>query len=937
MTYAPTRTFKNHEPRGASDSAILGVSYWDNGQINRMSSPSFILLVGLNKLHIDGEPLNEVLGDVQYGLHMPYIEGVLRGELHSISSDSAFTPHSNIKQMRFTYVPAFENSEQCGFYIELVDITVLLKVESNFKKYLYYFYGLFERSSHGIVLTNTEGTIFEFNVAFCKIIGYELDLARHIESFRTMSAQCLQREFKNLGDLSADGQLGPIESKLSRVDGCQVIVCITGRAIVLERKQHYICWKIEDISKSKLIDAQLKASKEVFKAVTDGVLITDEKGVLISVNPAFSIITGYRSEEMIGKTCAFLQGRNTDVNTVKAINFARESGDSFCGEILNYRKDGSFFWNELTIAPVRNDQGNVFQYVGIARDITDRKVAKENLEVAAVAFESREGIMITDADQQILRVNTAFTEITGYSVSDVKGKTPRMLSSGRHDELFYEKLISTLRRDCKWQGEIWNRRKNGEEYLEQLIITAVKDSFGKVTHYVGAFTDITEQKRTAEKIHQLAFFDQLTTLPNRQYLFDLIQISLQTSKENQQYGALLLVNLDHFMTLNDTLGHDVGDQLLNQVAANLVTSLSGVGHVARLGSDEFVILLQTLGTIKQDAADQASEIGTKLIRLLDRTYQLSNYTYEGTASIGITMFSGNAEDTFDELLKQIDLALHFAKSSGRNTMRFYAPQMQTKVRERVEIEADLRTAIRYEQFVLHYQPQIDRSGKLTGVEALVRWHCPKRGIVSPADFIPLLEENGLILHLGNWVIHAACEQLVSWASLPHLSSLTISVNMSARQLHQPDFVSQVLTSITKTGANPSRLELELTESLLLNDVENTIKKMTTLRKIGISFALDDFGTGYSSLSILKRLPIDCLKIDRSFVQEVPFDLEASAIVRAIVGLGNSLGLMMIAEGVETDQQFDFLKENGCDVFQGYFFSRPLSRNALQTYTNRLLL
>lgn len=933
MNYAPLRMFKNHELRGASDSAILGVAYWDGEQINQISTHSFVSLIVTDQSAIDGKHLRDVFGDERYSLHLPYIERVLKGELHSINSEASISYQTSVKHMRFTYVPAFENSEQCGFYTELVDITALIKAEYIFKNYHYPMTGLFERSNYGIVLTNIDGTIFEFNVAFCKILGYELDLVRHIESFHLMSTQFFVREMSSHKDQRAGIQLGPIESEFAHADGSKVTVCITGHTILLGKNRHYICWTIEDITKTRLIDAQLKANKEIFKAITDGVILTDEKGLLISVNPAFSKITGYQPEEMIGQTCAFLQGFDTDINTIGAIKLAREKGESFCGEILNYRKNGNAFWNELTITPVRNDQGKVFQYVGIVRDITDKKTAQENLEVAAVAFESREGIMITDANQRILRVNKAFTEITGYSVTDVKGKTPRMLSSGRHDEFFYEKLSATLLKEYTWQGEIWNRRKNGEEYLEQLIITAVKDSSEKVTHYVGAFTDITDQKRTEEKIHQLAFFDRLTALPNRQYLFDQIQLALQIGQSSQQYGALLLVDLDHFMNLNDTLGHDVGDQLLNQVANTLMTSLDRLGLVARLGSDEFVILLEKLGKVPQDAADKAGEIGDKLIRLLDRTYQLSSYTYEGTASIGITLFSGHEDDTFEELLKQMDLALYFAKSSGRNTVRFYAPQMQTKVRDRVEIETDLRAAIRLEQFELHYQPQIDHRGNLQGVEALVRWNCPKRGIVSPADFIPILEESGLILHLGNWVIHAACEQLVVWSSLPHMALLTISVNLSARQLYQADFVSQVMASIKKTGADPRRLELELTESLFLNDVDDSIKKMTALKKNGLAFALDDFGTGYSSLSILKRLPIDRLKIDRSFVQEVPADQGANTIVRAIIGLGNSLGLIIVAEGVETVEQFKFLKESGCHIFQGYLFARPMSKNELQQFIN----
>lgn len=1184
MAYVPNSSFENHELQAALGSAVVGVAYWDRGLFNRMSSPSFLTLMALTHLPIQGKHLHEVLGGLFYDTHKPYIEGVLRGELHSTDSMSVRSPQGDIKRLRFTYIPAFENSELCGFYLELADLSILAIVDRVIKKYQLQRKGLYQLPSHGIALTDHEGKLIDFNMAFCKLFGFDSDPRTFMDCWNAVSSEYFQREIKKLGAPNSEGRWGPIESEFIRDDFMLVLIKITGQTTVVEGDKHYIWWSVEDISESKEVDAQLKANSEVFKAITDGVLITDEKGVLISVNPAFSTITGYATEEMIGKTCAFLQGCDTDLNTVEKIRISRQTGSDFSGEILNYRKDGSFFWNELTIAPVRNDQGHVFRYVGIARDITERRKAEESLEVAAVAFESREGIMITDANQRILRVNRAFTEITGYSASDVEGRTPRLLSSGRQDESFYEKLSATLQSECSWQGEIWNRKKTGEEYLEQLIITAVKDSSGKVTHYVGAFidittkrameeslksnemklteaqrigqmgsweldhalnslvwsdeimrifeiestenvttyenflshvhpadrtlvdeayrdslvkrtpynidhrillqngsvkyvrercettydcqgypllsigtaqditerklaeielniaavafesqqaiiisdasqkvlrvnhafseitgysakevighslshlsgalgnddffteassicmlkqsawegevfnrhkngyeypvfltisavrnsenmithhvmtfTDITDRKRTEEKIHQLAFFDPLTKLPNRQFLFDRLQQALMASTTSQHYGALLLVDLDFFMTLNDTLGHDVGDQLLFEVATNLVETLSSNGLVARLGNDEFVVLLEQLGTVLQDAVDQAADIGNQLLAILDRTYQLSNNSYVGTASIGITLFSGHEEDSFDELLKQIDLALRHAKASGRNALSFYAPQMQARVSERAELEADLRVAIRLEQFVLHYQPQIDSVGNLIGAEALVRWQCPKRGTVSPDQFISILEETGLILSLGNWIIQTACEQLAHWSGQPQLEALTISVNMSARQIHQPDFVSQVLYAINRTGANPRRLELELTESLLLNDVEDTIEKMTALRNRGLTFALDDFGTGYSSLSILKRLPIDRLKIDRSFVMEIPTDQSASTIVRAIVGLGNSLGLMMVAEGVETIQQLKFLNEYGCHAYQGYLFARPLDKDEFRLFVNR---
>ncbi len=560
--------------------------------------------------------------------------------------------------------------------------------------------------------------------------------------------------------------------------------------------------------------------------------------------------------------------------------------------------------------------------------LRESQKAEVDLRVAATAFESQEGMLVTDAENVILRINRAFTDITGYTAEEVVGRTPRMLRSGRHDTAFYAAMRETIQRTGSWQGEIWNRRKNGEVYPEWLSITAVKGSAGIITHYVGTLNDISLRKAAEEEIKYLAFYDFLTRLPNRRLLLDRLQQTLAVSARSGRMGALLFVDLDNFKDLNDTLGHSQGDLLLRQAAQRFTACVREGDTVARLGGDEFVVMLEDLSENPQEAATQAEIVGEKILAALNQPYPLAGREYHCTSSIGITLFSGHQESV-EELLKQADLAMYQAKAAGRNSLRFFDPGMQAAVTARAALEDDLRQGVQKDQFLLYYQPQVDGEGRLTGAEALMRWEHPQRGLVSPAEFIPAAEESGLILPLGHWVLETAGTQLATWAARAEMAHLTLAVNISARQFRHPDFVDQVLAVLDRTGADPQKLKLELTESLLLDDVEDVIAKMTALKAHGVGFSLDDFGTGYSSLSYLKRLPLDQLKIDRSFVRDVLTDPNDAAIARTIVALGQSLGLSVIAEGVETEEQRDFLASHGCLAYQGYLFGRPLPPEVLE--------
>ncbi|MDP2794089.1 MAG: EAL domain-containing protein [Sulfurisoma sp.] len=554
----------------------------------------------------------------------------------------------------------------------------------------------------------------------------------------------------------------------------------------------------------------------------------------------------------------------------------------------------------------------------------------EELRIAAIAFESQEAMFVTDADGVILRVNHAFSETTGYSAEEVVGQTPALLKSGRHDEEFYRNLWQALARDKYWQGEVWNRRKNGEIYPEWQTISAVVDEDGHVSHYVSAFSDITERKQTEAEIQRLAYYDQLTKLPNRRLLVDRINHALASSARRRRHGAILFIDLDHFKTLNDTQGHEVGDLLLIEVARRLLSCVREVDTVARLGGDEFVVMLEDLSEDRNAAANETEMIGENIRGALNRPFTLGSthhdmagaIDYQCTASIGASLFL-ESKDTIDDLLKHADVAMYHAKDAGRNAIRFFDPAMQATLERRASLESDLRHAMAAGQLELHYQAQVYSSGEVLGAEVLLRWNHPERGRVSPADFISLAEETGLIVPIGRWVLETACHRLKLWEQDAARAGLQLAVNVSARQFRQPDFVDQVQTILRDTGANPARLKLELTESVVLDDVSGTIDKMNAVKRFGVAFSMDDFGTGYSSLSSLKRLPLDQLKIDQSFVRDIATDLGDAVIVRTIIAMARNLGLKVIAEGVETVEQRDFLDHHGCPVFQGYLFSRPL--------------
>lgn len=571
--------------------------------------------------------------------------------------------------------------------------------------------------------------------------------------------------------------------------------------------------------------------------------------------------------------------------------------------------------------------------IQLMKEAAERKHAEQQLRIAAIAFEAQEGMLVTDADKVILRVNRAFIDITGYTAEEVIGRQPHILSSGRQDANFYAEMRERINNHDAWKGEIWNRRKNGEVYLEYLTISSVKDQDGTVTNYVGIFNDITKSVEAAAEIKHLAFYDSLTGLPNRRLLHDRLKQALASSARSAQQGAVLFMDLDNFKNLNDTLGHNIGDLLLQQVAQRLETCVREGDTVARLGGDEFVVILEDLSQQAIEAAAHIEVIANKILAIFREPFQLGVHEYHCTASIGASIFSDH-DYTQDELLKQADIAMYQAKTSGRNVLRFFDAEMQDAINVRVALERELRTALAENQFELYYQPQVDHSYQVIGAEVLIRWKHPQRGLVSPAEFIPLAEENGLILPIGQWVLETAYAQLKTWRQDTLSRDLALSVNVSAKQFRQADFAAQVQAGIQRYGINPLLLKLELTESMLLADINGTIATMKALKEIGVQFSLDDFGTGYSSLQYLKRLPLDQLKIDQAFVRDIVTDSNDRAIVRTIIAMAQSLNFSVIAEGVETEEQRELLLNRGCPYYQGYLFSKPLPVERFEAFLKR---
>lgn len=574
------------------------------------------------------------------------------------------------------------------------------------------------------------------------------------------------------------------------------------------------------------------------------------------------------------------------------------------------------------------------------RDVTERRKSQEQLRLLEGSIARLNDIVIiteagpfSEPGPRIVFVNEAFERRTGYTRDEVIGRTPRLLQGPNTQRRSLDQIRAALEEWRPARVDLINYKKNGEPFWVDLDVSPVWDKQRKLTHWVAVGRDVTERKLAEEKIQHLAFYDALTKLPNRQLLMDRLHAALADPARPRE-GALMFIDLDNFKVLNDTLGHQKGDLLLQLVAERLRSCVAKGDTVARLGGDEFVILLENRGEKPLDPATGARAVADRILAALGEPYVLPGYLHHSTCSIGVTLFS-KSDRTVSELLKQADLAMYQAKGAGRNTVRFFDPEMQAVVSANAALAADLRKAWRETQFRIDYQPQVGADGRMIGVEALLRWQHPQRGLVPPDQFISAAEETSLIVPIGRWVLDEACAQLVAWEHRPDRRHLTISVNVSVKQFRHPEFVDEVMQAIEQSGVQPHKLKLELTESLLADGIDVTIAKMGSLKDMGVTLSLDDFGIGYSSLSYLKRLPLDQLKIDREFVKDILTDPNDAAIARTVIGLAHSLDLDVLAEGVETEEQRAFLERQGCYSYQGYLFCKPLPIDELENFMDRL--
>ncbi len=689
---------------------------------------------------------------------------------------------------------------------------------------------------------------------------------------------------------------------------------------------------VMDITHRKRAEQALTESEQryrtAFQTSPDAITINRvSDGLYLDVNEGFSRQFGWAPKEVVGRTSQEIRIWQSPQSRKQFIDILQRDGQCRNLETTLLSKDGQTLTVLVSSRVIKLHGEDCI--LTFTRDISDRKIADSQLRKLSQAVEqSPESIIITNLAAQIEYVNAAFCRISGYSSAEVLGKTPQFLDTEPGGSAAVVELRAAMQGGMPWQGELQNRRKDGSEYTEFAIVAPIRREDGEVTNFVAVQQDITERVQAQKRIQHLAYFDQLTGLPNRTLLLDRLRQATLACARVGAHGILMMIDLDNFKLLNDTLGHDVGDQLLRQVAGRISACVRRGDTLARLGGDEFMVVVTGLVCTGPDAATFAQTIAGNILTALQTDFQLGAVAHHCSASIGVTLFNDEFVSN-DELVKQAELAMYKAKESGRETVRFFDPQMEAAVRQRSVVEKELRRGLAEQQFVLQYQPQVDAAGRILGVEALVRWRHPARGLVLPAEFIPVAEESGLILSLGSAIFSMAFAQIAAWSTRAATAGLQVAVNLSARQIRRPDFVEQVLDGLRAAGADPRRLKLELTESLLIENTEDIIEKMTALKDQGVGFSLDDFGTGFSSLSYLKRLPLDQLKIDQSFVRDVFSDPDDAAIARTIIALADRLGLGVIAEGVETEAQREFLAAAGCGAFQGYLFGRPMFPEALE--------
>lgn len=661
----------------------------------------------------------------------------------------------------------------------------------------------------------------------------------------------------------------------------------------------------------------------VCQQLEEGIILLNENYKIIYVNHCIKKITMFDEDELIGTDFCMLF--SDELMIKKVLQTVMKEGH-WEGSLLQKRKDGQLNLRLIQINHVYTDDHLTTHYIVIFRDQEKRNLSLKEKQLADKVFEcTSEGILVTDERGRIISINPAFQLVTGYSEAEILGKNPNILQSGVHDAAFYKDLWDSIKKKGHWKGEIWNKRKNGDLYPEWLTISTIKDEFGNVTNFVGIFSDITDRKEAEEQLRRLAHFDSLTGVANRYSLNQHLHNLILTAEKYDQQLAVLFLDLDRFKHINDTLGHSIGDLLLKNVSSRIKDLVRNKDMIARLGGDEFVIALPNINHIKDSAY-----IAQRIIDALNKPFHLGKHEVYISTSIGISVYPFDGT-TFEELLRNADKAMYVAKNNGKNQFEFYHSDMHRDESRQILLEKYMRKALEKNEFFLAYHPQMDtKTKRINGVEALIRWEHEEIGFISPGEFIPIAEETGLIIPISEWVIKKACEDL----HLLHINGfpqLSMSINISPLHFNQPDFVERLLSVIRETNIKDNSIELELTEGVIMPNAPETLQKLVKLKQHGIKLSIDDFGTGYSSLSYLNRFPIDILKIDQSFIRKLSDYKEDASIVKAIITMAHTLHLKVIAEGVETKKQLEFLENQQCDSIQGFYITKPLPFEELMKF------
>ena len=763
-----------------------------------------------------------------------------------------------------------------------------------------------------------------------KIFGFTQDecLADPLIWQRQLHDDDRARVTRALQDALTQQQDFSIESRAWHKDGVNLRWTLTRGSWQRDKAGRIteVIGTMTDITALKQVEQNLSESENRFRLITtsakDGIVMMDTEGRITLWNPAAEAMFGYPSAEAVGHKAFQLlaSARNHQAYQQILQEFIADDHKRNEGRTLSLsalRRDGSEFFVEVSLSAMCVQE--LWHTVAFIRDITDRKRLEARLIQASMVFENtHDGAIITDLSGCIVAVNRAFTDITGYTESEILGRNPSLLQSGRQSAEFYQALWSTLRKAGTWQGEIWNRRKNGEIYPEWLTISSVRDPAGDLMHYVGIFTDITRIKTSEEELERMAHYDPLTALPNRRLIMSRLEHALEHARRHGHGVAIMYLDIDNFKQINDGLGHHMGDELLVTMTKRLQDRLRHEDTFGRLGGDEFIVLLESLPEV-----DQVAAVARDLLKLLAQPFKLSNgQDIFITASIGISIFPDDNASSM-ELMRDADAAMYRAKDNGRNQYCFYTSSMNADAMAELELDTALRGALEREELLLYYQPQIDTwTGKVIGAEALLRWQRQGVGLVPPDQFIPLAEKTGVILSIGKWVIDSACRQIRAWLD-EGLPAVRVAVNVSAKQFKAGDLDKVLDQALRKYDLAPRYLDVELTESMLMENPDEVVKTLKQLKMIGVKLSLDDFGTGYSSLAYLSRFPLDALKIDKSFIRDIIITQEAANLADSIIALAQRMQLQVVAEGVETEEQMRFLRERDCDEVQGYYFSKPV--------------